>query len=68
SMGLMATVNIIALVLLSGIAMRVINDYRDQLSEGKEPVFDKSKFPELEEHIEEGIWTGEPVVRSGKGW
>ncbi|MBO2629630.1 alanine/glycine:cation symporter family protein [Shewanella algae] len=67
SMGLMATVNIIALVLLSGVAMRVINDYRDQLSEGKEPVFDKSKFPELEGHIEEGIWTGEPVVRSDKG-
>lgn len=67
SMGLMATVNIIALVLLSGVAMRVINDYRDQLSEGKEPVFDKSQFPELEGHIEEGIWTGEPVVRSDKG-
>lgn len=56
SMGLMATVNIIALVLLSGLAIRVINDYRDQIKAGKVPEFDRSKFPELQEQVSEDIW------------
>ncbi|MCF1428845.1 MAG: sodium:alanine symporter family protein [Shewanella sp.] len=56
SMGLMATVNIIALLLLSGLAVRVINDYRDQVRAGKIPQFDRSKFPELNGQVEEDIW------------
>ncbi|MDF0532909.1 alanine:cation symporter family protein [Shewanella yunxiaonensis] len=59
SMGLMAMVNILALVLLSGVAMRVINDYREQLSEGKSPVFDKRQFPDLASQIDDDIWNGE---------
>jgi AGCS family alanine or glycine:cation symporter len=61
SMGLMALVNILALVLLSGVAMRVINDYRDQLSAGVSPVFDKRNFPDLQAQIDSDIWTGEPA-------
>ncbi|UJF23490.1 alanine/glycine:cation symporter family protein [Shewanella sp. OMA3-2] len=56
SMGLMALVNIVAIVLLSGLAIRVINDYRQQVKEGKDPVFDTSKFPELADQLEEKIW------------
>ncbi|MFQ6370254.1 alanine/glycine:cation symporter family protein [Shewanella sp. YIC-542] len=61
SMGLMALVNILALVLLSGVAMRVINDYREQLYAGVTPVFDKRKFPDLQAQIAEDIWNGEPA-------
>lgn len=56
SMGLMATVNIVALLLLSGLAIRVINDYCEQLKSGKMPEFDRSKFPELMEQLDDGIW------------
>lgn len=56
SMGLMATVNIVALLLLSGLAIRVINDYRDQVKAGKTPEFDPSQFPELQEQLDNDIW------------
>ncbi|QSX38075.1 alanine/glycine:cation symporter family protein [Shewanella sedimentimangrovi] len=60
SMGLMAIVNIVALVMLSGLAIRVINDYRQQLANGEMPVFDRRKFPELEGQLGEGVWNDEP--------
>ncbi|QSX32773.1 alanine:cation symporter family protein [Shewanella avicenniae] len=56
SMGFMALVNIIALVLLSGVAFKVIADYRDQLSAGVTPTFDKSRFPELNQQIDNEVW------------
>ncbi len=63
SMGLMAIVNLVALVLLSGLAIRVINDYREQVDAGIDPKFDTSKFPELADQLEEKIWPNstEPV-------
>lgn len=56
SMGLMATVNIIALLMLSGLAIRVINDYRDQVKAGKVPEFNRGNFPELVEQLDDDIW------------
>ena len=56
SMGLMATVNIIALLMLSGLAIRVINDYRAQIKAGKIPEFERNKFPELCEQLDDDIW------------
>ena len=63
SMGLMAIVNIVALVLLSGLAVRVINDYRDQVKLGVSPVFDRNKFPELLEQLDDDIWPEEGVAK-----
>ncbi len=48
SMGMMAMVNIVAMVMLSGLAIRVIKDYETQQKAGKVPTFDPSNFPELE--------------------
>ena len=48
-MGLMALMNIIALILLRKVAFRLYEDYRKQLREGKDPVFHKSKIPELKD-------------------
>ncbi|WP_025819622.1 alanine/glycine:cation symporter family protein [Shewanella marina] len=56
SMGLMATVNIIALILLSGLAVRVINDYRQQIKSDDEITFDPHKFPELREQLNDDVW------------
>lgn len=66
SMGLMATVNIVALLLLSGLAVRVINDYNEQLKSGKRPEFDRSKFPELMEQLDDGIWQDKSVNELAK--
>lgn len=66
SMGLMATVNIIALLLLSGLAVRVINDYRDQVRAGKTPEFDRNKFPELQGQLEDDVWHELPKSSTDK--
>lgn len=42
-MGLMALVNIIAIVLLGKVAFKCLEDYRTQKREGKDPVFKASK-------------------------
>ncbi|QSH40452.1 sodium:alanine symporter family protein [Lentisphaerota bacterium ZTH] len=58
SMGLMAIVNLIALIMLSGVLFKVQKDYDKQRAAGiREPVFKASDFPELAKDIEPGIWT-----------
>ena len=47
-MGLMALLNIIALLMLRKVAFKVYEDYRKQLKAGKNPIFNKKTFPELE--------------------
>lgn len=54
SMGMMALINIVALVLLSKLAIKIIKDYETQLKAGKTPEFDRTKFPELDNL--DGAW------------
>jgi AGCS family alanine or glycine:cation symporter len=56
SMGLMAIVNLVAIILLSGIVIKLAKDYNRQLDEGKVPTFDANDFPELKSQLEDGIW------------
>jgi AGCS family alanine or glycine:cation symporter len=56
SMGLMATVNLIALVLLSGTVVKLTRDYRAQRKAGKVPLFHAADYPELAGKIDQGIW------------
>ena len=44
TMGVEAIINIIVIVLLSGIAFRTLKDYEDQRKEGKDPVFRESNI------------------------
>ena len=54
-MGILALVNLIAIVMLFPIGLRVLNDFRDQLKQGVEhPVFDPAKFSDLD--IDETAW------------
>jgi AGCS family alanine or glycine:cation symporter len=54
-MGLLALVNLMAVLMLFPVALRVLNDYRDQLRAGSdEPVFDAAKFPDLA--IDRTVW------------
>lgn len=56
SMGLMAIVNLVAILLLSGIVIKLAKDYNRQLQAGKLPTFNADDFPELKSQLEEGIW------------
>lgn len=52
-MGLMAILNLIAIVLLSKIAIKAFQDYSAQKKAGKNPVFYASSIPELGDEVEE---------------
>jgi AGCS family alanine or glycine:cation symporter len=56
AMGLMALVNLAAILLLSSLAIKVMRDYTDQLGRGVEPVFDRKKFPEINDKIDRDVW------------
>ncbi len=56
SMGMMALTNLVAILLLSGVAVKLARDYNDQRKLGKIPSFDAAKYPELHRQLEEGIW------------
>ena len=56
SMGLMATINLIAIVLLSGTVVKLTRDYFAQRRQGREPQFHGRDYPELEDKVEHDIW------------
>lgn len=57
SMGLMATINLVAIVLLSGTVAKLTKDYFDQKKAGKVPRFHADAYPELGGKIDSSIWT-----------
>jgi AGCS family alanine or glycine:cation symporter len=58
-MGLLALVNLMAVLMLFPVALRVLNDYRGQLRAGIDvPVFDAAKFPDLD--IDRAAWKARP--------
>lgn len=56
SMGLMATINLIAIVLLSGTVVKLTRDYFAQRKQGLVPHFNATEYPELKGHIDDKIW------------
>ncbi|USH02015.1 sodium:alanine symporter family protein [Grimontia kaedaensis] len=61
SMGLMAIVNMIAILLLSGTVMTLAKDYNQQVKQGKVPSFNSRNHPDMLNQIEPGVW-GKPQV------
>jgi len=60
-MGVLALVNLLAIIMLFPVGMRVLNDYREQLRAGNEhPVFDPAKFSDL--NIDASAWKLDEVV------
>ncbi|WP_439817506.1 alanine/glycine:cation symporter family protein [Zavarzinia sp. CC-PAN008] len=57
SMGLMATINLVAIVLLSGTVAKLTDDYFAQRRSGRQPVFLAEAFPELRGRIDADIWS-----------
>jgi AGCS family alanine or glycine:cation symporter len=56
SMGMMATINLIAIVLLSGLVARLVKDYLDQRRRGVEPVFTAASMPDAPGRVDAEIW------------
>ena len=56
SMGVMALINLVAIMLLSGIVIQVLKDYDEQVSAGMEPVFNRRKFPFLDKTMDKDVW------------
>jgi AGCS family alanine or glycine:cation symporter len=59
AMGIMATVNLVAIVLLSGTVVKLTRDYFTQRRRGDEPAFHGNDYPELADQIEADIWRRE---------
>ncbi|MGH6760444.1 MAG: alanine/glycine:cation symporter family protein [Phyllobacterium sp.] len=55
AMGLMATINLIAILLLSGTVAKLTKDYFDQKKRGI-PHFDLAEYPELSGKVDAEIW------------
>ena len=63
SMGLMATINLIAIIPLGGVAIKLLKDYSTQKAQGKDPVFHRDSLPELK-NVE--CWDGtDPECQPG---
>ncbi|MCH7336690.1 alanine/glycine:cation symporter family protein [Acinetobacter sp. NIPH 2699] len=57
SMGLMATINLIAILLLTPVFLILLKDYTSQLKNGvKEPEFKIDHYPELKKKVDSDIW------------
>lgn len=56
SMGIMALLNLIAILLLSPLVLLLLKDYQTKLRMGKEPEFKLSEHPSLKRKINNDIW------------
>ncbi|ALM53130.1 alanine/glycine:cation symporter family protein [Halomonas huangheensis] len=56
SMGMMALINLVAILLLSPLAFAIFRDYERQLKAGVEPTFDPSQFPRLSNKVDPNAW------------
>jgi AGCS family alanine or glycine:cation symporter len=65
-MGVLALINLLAIIMLFPVGMRLLNDYRAQLKAGKEhPVFDAAKFADLD--IDKTAWTFDAPAAAKRG-
>ena len=63
AMGLMATINLIAIVALSGLVVKLTRDYFEQRRHGT-PRFDPAKYPELAGQISTDVWGSDSRSKS----
>lgn len=59
AMGLMATINLIAIMMLSGLVVKLTKDYFTQLKT-KTPVFNSDDYPEIRDDIDLSVWDEKP--------
>lgn len=57
SMGVMALINLTAILALSGTVVLVLRDFDEQVASGETPVFNRRKFPFLDKTMDADVWT-----------
>ena len=57
SMGIMALINLSAILILSKLVFQVLKDFDDQVDAGLTPVFNRRKFPFLDNTMDADVWT-----------
>ena len=60
AMGVMALINLVAILLLSGLVVLILRDYEEQRRFGAEPRFDAGRYPELAVRLDQQVWGGPP--------
>lgn len=56
-MGIMATINLIAILLLTPFVRKLLKDYREQMKKGiKNPEFKIDQYPEMKKKVDSDIW------------
>ncbi|WP_111746131.1 alanine/glycine:cation symporter family protein [Salinisphaera orenii] len=56
SMGMMALINLVAILLLSPVAFTLFRDYERQIKDGLDPTFDPQRFPRLSHRVDPDAW------------
>lgn len=56
AMALMASINLVALLMLSGVVVALTRDYDAQLAKGRLPEFDARLHPSFGDGVDPGIW------------
>ncbi|WP_052101372.1 alanine/glycine:cation symporter family protein [Novilysobacter arseniciresistens] len=56
AMAIMASINLVAIVMLSGVVVKLTRDYDRQLEAGKSPTFHIAEYPELGDGVDREIW------------
>lgn len=56
AMALMASINLVAIMMLSGVVIKLTRDYDSQLRAGKSPTFHIAQYPELGDGVDHEIW------------
>ncbi|MNP83903.1 Amino-acid carrier protein AlsT [compost metagenome] len=56
AMALMASINLVAIMMLSGVVIKLTRDYDGQLRAGKSPTFHIAQYPELGDGVDHEIW------------
>lgn len=56
AMAFMAMTNLVAVLLLSGLVIKLARDYNKQLNQKQVPTFNINNYPEVREKIAPGVW------------
>ena len=56
SMAIMSTINLVAILMLSGVVVRLTRDYDGQLRAGRTPEFRIAEHPQIAEGVDAEIW------------
>ncbi|CAM3708039.1 alanine/glycine:cation symporter family protein [Parendozoicomonas haliclonae] len=59
SMGIMALINLVAIIWLARHVFPVLKDFDEQIDAGLQPEFDRKKFPFLDKTMDQDVWDSE---------